>query len=185
MFKMMTINTGNYWIRTFPPGRRVLCMKERRVSIWRYALSNKHVASFTEIWCIFKGSFRFSTSKWSAICCLNRKIWQTMLKLENTPRNQHSPSKSMVGRRSVPLRFRPIFRWFCKFSGGIKPRCGLLGFECRCGYTFCGKHRHAEVSCRLGESGWGGWFVQRAKSWLLYAIIFCLWLFNTLLNQES
>jgi len=28
--------------------------------------------------------------------------------------------------------------WFCS------KKCGLLGFECRCGYTFCGKHRHAE-----------------------------------------
>jgi hypothetical protein len=28
--------------------------------------------------------------------------------------------------------------WFCG------KKCGLTGFECRCGYTFCSKHRHAE-----------------------------------------
>ena len=28
----------------------------------------------------------------------------------------------------------------------VVARCGLLGFDCRCGYTFCGKCRHAEAA---------------------------------------
>lgn len=28
--------------------------------------------------------------------------------------------------------------WFCG------KKCGLLGFECKCGYTFCSQHRYAE-----------------------------------------
>ena len=42
--------------------------------------------------------------------------------------------------------------WFCGKKSWpwcwqlhMHVRVGLLGFECRCGYTFCGKHRHAEV----------------------------------------
>ncbi|CAJ1428933.1 unnamed protein product, partial [Effrenium voratum] len=40
--------------------------------------------------------------------------------------------------------------WFCN------KKCGLTGFECRCGYTFCGKHRHAEDhDCDFDHKGKG------------------------------
>lgn len=35
-------------------------------------------------------------------------------------------------------------------------KCGLLGFDCRCGYTFCGKCRHAEDhNCDFDHKGKG------------------------------
>jgi len=35
-------------------------------------------------------------------------------------------------------------------------KCGLCGFECRCGYTFCGKCRHAEDhNCDFDHKGKG------------------------------
>eukprot|EP00928_Gymnodinium_smaydae_P028331 TRINITY_DN21622_c0_g1_i1.p2 TRINITY_DN21622_c0_g1~~TRINITY_DN21622_c0_g1_i1.p2 ORF type:complete len:246 (+),score=86.38 TRINITY_DN21622_c0_g1_i1:162-899(+) len=40
--------------------------------------------------------------------------------------------------------------WFCS------KKCGLTGFECRCGYIFCAKHRHAEDhNCDFDHKGKG------------------------------
>lgn len=40
--------------------------------------------------------------------------------------------------------------WFCQ------KKCGLTGFECRCGYTFCAKHRYAEEhNCDFDHKGAG------------------------------
>jgi len=40
--------------------------------------------------------------------------------------------------------------WFCN------KKCGLTGFECRCGYTFCSKCRHAEDhNCDFDHKGKG------------------------------
>lgn len=40
--------------------------------------------------------------------------------------------------------------WFCT------KKCGLTGFDCRCGYTFCSKHRHAEDhDCDFDHKGKG------------------------------
>jgi hypothetical protein len=40
--------------------------------------------------------------------------------------------------------------WFCG------KKCGLTGFHCRCGYTFCAKHRYAEEhNCDFDHQGLG------------------------------
>jgi len=40
--------------------------------------------------------------------------------------------------------------WFCG------KKCGLTGFECRCGYVFCSKHRYAEDhNCNFDHKGKG------------------------------
>lgn len=40
--------------------------------------------------------------------------------------------------------------WFCA------KKCGLTGFECRCGYVFCSKHRYAEDhNCDFDHKGKG------------------------------
>lgn len=46
--------------------------------------------------------------------------------------------------------------WICS------KRCGLVGFECRCGYVFCSMHRHAEDHhCDFDHTSWGREVLKR------------------------
>lgn len=48
--------------------------------------------------------------------------------------------------------------WFCS------KKCGLTGFECRCGYTFCSKHRHAEEhNCDFDHKSRGREIIAKAN----------------------
>mmetsp|Transcript_44729 Transcript_44729/g.80426 ORF Transcript_44729/g.80426 Transcript_44729/m.80426 type:complete len:319 (-) Transcript_44729:177-1133(-) len=48
--------------------------------------------------------------------------------------------------------------WFCS------RKCGLTGFECRCGYVFCSKHRHAEEhNCDFDHKSRGREIIAKAN----------------------
>lgn len=48
--------------------------------------------------------------------------------------------------------------WFCG------KKCGLTGFECRCGYTFCSKHRYAEEhNCDFDHKSRGREIIAKAN----------------------
>lgn len=48
--------------------------------------------------------------------------------------------------------------WMCS------KKCGLTGFECRCGYTFCSKHRYAEEhNCDFDHKGRGREIIAKAN----------------------
>ncbi|PIM97766.1 putative Zn-finger protein [Handroanthus impetiginosus] len=57
--------------------------------------------------------------------------------------NESVDSNNNIPTASVP----PVVKNRCVMC---KKKVGLLGFECRCGGTFCGMHRHPEThSCTL------------------------------------
>jgi len=53
----------------------------------------------------------------------------------------------------APVRKEQEDKTKCWFCG---KKCGLTGFECRCGYVFCAKHRYAEDhDCDFDHKGTG------------------------------
>lgn len=48
--------------------------------------------------------------------------------------------------------------WFCS------KKCGLTGFACRCGFTFCSRHRHAEDhECDFDHQKFGQELLQKCN----------------------
>mmetsp|Transcript_71381 Transcript_71381/g.149171 ORF Transcript_71381/g.149171 Transcript_71381/m.149171 type:complete len:234 (+) Transcript_71381:74-775(+) len=100
----------------------------------------------------------YGTAKTENYCskCYNKKLKEegATQKKEEPPKEEEKkeeteekPAEPEVVREEQKDKTKC---WTCA------KKCGLTGFECRCGYTFCSKHRYAEDhNCDFDHKGKG------------------------------